>query len=132
MRRWSDPIVWSHVPIGVAAFMWLVGDAYLAGVALSASVFFSVLHHRAAEQSSRFRCWDYVAACFALAVTAAHFVFVASGGALFQAALILIAALVAKKIGSDGNYGVWHTLWHFLVAIGQAFMAWHWLASPNG
>lgn len=131
MRRWHDPIVWSHVPIAAAVGCWFDWNAPIAGVALGVSLVLSVLHHRARESNKRIRSWDFTAACLALSVTGAHFLFVADEVAAFQAALILLAALIAKKIGADGNYRLWHTVWHFLVGFGQLFMAWHWLELAN-
>ena len=124
-RTWRDPIVWSHAPIGMAACLWMHSGAPAAWLALSVSTVLSVLHHRAREQSQRWRELDHLAAVAALLITLGHFMAVANWDLMVQAFTLLASALLAKELGDRYSYTVWHTAWHLLVALGQAFLAWH-------
>jgi hypothetical protein len=122
-RPWHDPIIWSHAPIGAAAGLWMLAGAPAAWLALAISTVLSVLHHRAREQSPKWRELDHFAAVTALLITLGHFMAVATWDSMVQATTLLAAALLAKELGDRYSYAVWHTLWHLLVALGQAFLA---------
>lgn len=124
-RTWADPIVWSHIPIGLAAGLWMFSGAPAAWLALAISTVLSVLHHRAHERNARWRELDHMGAVAALLITLGHFMAVATWDLMVQAFTLLAAALLAKELGDRYSYRIWHTVWHFLVALGQAFIAWH-------
>lgn len=129
MRPWRDPIVWSHGPLLAAGGIWGVGGAWIAAAVVLLSTAVSVAHHRARESDAALAEADHRFAVAALFVTLAHFALVADGMAMLEAGVLLGAALLCKELGQRYDYSRWHTAWHLMVAAGQAFIAWHWLAA---
>lgn len=124
-RRFTDPIVWTHALFLINAYLWHGAGSSVCAVLMLVSAFFSTMYHRNAEQPGFWQETDRGAASLTLLVTLIFALPVASGLMVLNAFLLLGAALLVKTLAiRTEKYRLWHSLWHFMVAVGQAYLAW--------
>lgn len=123
MRTWTDPIVASHAFFLANAALWVRAGSWVAGVVLLVSCCASVAHHRCHEENPLWEGVDYMAAIAALAYTLYLTLPLMTNGQLIEAGVLLFIAVLAKNTANTHSYRFWHTGWHILVALGQAYLA---------
>ena len=124
MRPWSDPIVYSHVLFVFNVATWISVGSLAAGIILLASTVASTMYHLHREEHAMWQGIDYIAAVGALGYTLYLTLPLMINTQIAECALILFAGILAKNYAHEGSYRIWHTLWHVLVALGQAYLAW--------
>lgn len=124
MRKWTDPIVSSHALFLVNALLWWRVGSPECGVLLVMSCAASVGHHLLNEQSVTMGDIDRALALWALAGTVCYTAQYMNVGEWVNCAILLGGALLCKMYGDrSGSYRIWHTLWHIMVFVGQAYLA---------
>ena len=124
MRKWTDPIVYSHVLFLVNAAIWCAAGAWPAGAAMVLTCIASTTYHRKYEVEGIWQTIDMVCATITLGFTLYLTVPLMSSLQIVEATTLLLSAFLAKHVGGAYHYRSWHTVWHGLVALGQAFLAW--------
>ena len=124
-RKFTDPIVWTHLLFVLNAMLWFYVEAYVCSFFLLLSTVASTGYHRLGEGPNVWQKPDKILAVVTLLVTLAVTFPRASWADLLNAVLLLAMALIAKKQAEEeGKYKLWHSLWHVLVSIGQAYLVW--------
>ena len=124
MRKWSDPIVYSHILFVLNAAAWAFVGSFLASSILLTSTVASTMYHWHQEENHLWQGIDYAAAVGALFYTLYLALPLMSGAQIAECALILFLGILSKNYAHEGSYRLWHTVWHLLVALGQAYLAW--------
>ena len=123
-RDWTDPIVWTHGLFVLNAALWLGVGNHTCAFFLGLSTVASTAYHRSHEQDWMWAHIDRFLAVLTLLITlgmTAPHMSVGDTGTAFG---LLAAALACKECARRDSYDSWHSAWHVLIALGQAFLSW--------
>jgi len=123
-RDWTDPIVWTHGLFVLNTILWFVAGNITCAFFLGLSTIASTAYHRSYEQDWMWAHIDRFLAVLTLLITLGMSVphmDVSKTGVAFS---VLFVALACKEAAHHGAYRLWHSAWHVLIALGQAFLAW--------
>jgi hypothetical protein len=124
MRKLSDPLVASHLLFVLNALFWYWADSIPCALLLLASCGASTGHHLTRESNVLMRRVDVSFAVWALVGTVSYSFAFMGPHEMATCAALLGSALAIKKWGDRrGPYRRWHTLWHVMVFVGQAYLA---------
>ena len=122
-RPWTDPIVWTHGLFVGNTVLWFFAGSLFCSLFLAMTTAASTMYHRSAEKDEVWGTIDKLLAMSTLVVTLGWTLPYMSVTEGITAFMLLAVALVCKEGADRGPYVPWHVAWHFLVALGQAFLA---------
>ena len=129
-RPWTDPIVWTHGLFVVNTVLWFFAGSLFCALFLAMSTAASTMYHLSCEKDAVWATIDKFLAISALIVTLGWTIPYMSVSEGVTAFLLLAVALVCKAGADRGPYVPWHSAWHVLVALGQAFLAFVYWTGP--
>ena len=125
MRKFSDPIMWTHLLFVVNAFLYAFSDYGHIAILLFLNTIASTFYHRSREKDKAwqgvdmFFCWITVLAILFTVYS------LCSRVEITVLLLWLFGSLIVWHEG-DKHYEVLHAIWHFLV-FGGNLIAWSFL-----
>ena len=123
MRDWLDPVVFSHIAFLFNIAFWVKAGSSGCAIMLGMTVIASTIYHRSHEMDRWWGDLDSMTAIITLAYTLAVTVPRMESPHIVGAAVLLASAFFCYLRAHKGDYQLWHTAWHLLIALGQAYLA---------
>ena len=135
-RPWTDPLMWSNLPLFFFAAGWLARGHAAMGLCLGLSAALSALYHGSFEGdrwAAADEAWAYVALATSLGTLRGSLAAkpcwqaAAYAGALCLDLAVSTAIFVKAKPlratrTSSTAYSDWHSAWHLAVVVGQGIL----------
>jgi hypothetical protein len=127
MRRFSDPVVWTHLFLVAGVYLWALAHMP-AAILLACATLCSTMYHIGRESDEAWHNFDRAFAVVTLGATLSISLPVATFDQGIMLGIIAIVAFAAKEIGTrwnggEADYVIFHSMWHVLVAVGQCMLA---------
>jgi hypothetical protein len=122
--------VWTHGLFVANTVLWFFTGSLFCSLFLAMTTAASTMYHRSAEKDEVWGTIDKILAMITLVVTLGWTLPYMSVNEGITAFMLLAVALVCKEGADRGPYVPWHVAWHFLVALGQAFLAFVYWTGP--
>ena len=125
IRRWSDPIVSSHILLFVNCCLYSISGYWLLTIFLFCNVVLSLMYHRYAEENEAWGNGDFIFSHLTLICIFIHLLNYCDWLETLICAVWLILSLWVKDYYFQ-SYRFFHTLWHVMVFLGN-LIVWHFL-----
>ena len=122
-RKWSDPIVWTHILFLINAVLYLEAAYYVLASTLFANCCASLAYHRTRETSKFWRFWDHRLCYVSVLLIFTYLICFSSSKALLISSLWLMFSLCIYRLAKH-QYEKLHALWHGAVFVGN-LIVWH-------
>ena len=123
-RQFTDPVLWSNFLFLLNGYFWYLAGYVPAAILVTMTGLASFAYHIFRESWFMTYAIDVCFAHLALVYTVyVAFPYMGTVDFLVLIGVLMLGLAAKKKAHTSGTYDFYHTLWHYFVFVGQAFLA---------